>query len=36
MYDLLLQPDIKALKSTYIDYNFVTLHWMPLYAVFFA
>ena len=24
------------LKSIYIDHNFVTLHWMPSYAVFVA
>ena len=36
MYDLLLPPDINGLKSFYIDHNFVTLHWMPSYAVFVA
>ena len=36
MYDLLLPPDINGLKSLYIDHNFVTLHWMPSYAVFVA
>ena len=34
MYDLLLPPDIKGLKSVYIDHNFVTLHWIPSHAVF--
>ena len=34
MDDLLLLPDIKGLKSICIDHNFVTLHWIPLYAVF--
>ena len=26
MYDLLLPPDIKGLKSIYVDRNFVALH----------
>ena len=36
MYDLMLLPDIQSLKLFYIDHNFVTLHRMPAYAVFFA
>ena len=36
MYDVLLLPEIKGLKSTYIDHKFVTLHWMPSYVVFVA
>ena len=36
VYDLLLlwPPNIKGLKSIYVDHYFVTLHWMPLYAYF--
>ena len=36
MYERLLPPDIKGLKSIYVDQNFETLHWMPSYAVFVA